>query len=74
MGSNFINRESRVTEWSNSDTQELLNSEVYGHAGSPVATENMDGLSQYMEPVTKMKELLEKQFPGNHASFFIHEN
>lgn len=74
MGCTCTDGEWRYTEWRNSDTQERLGSELYCHVNSPVATDNLSGLSEYIEVEKKMKKLLLKQFPLNRASFYANEN
>ena len=70
MGCTCTDGEWRYTEWRNSDTQEVLGTELYSHKNGPIAIENLAGMPDFFEVEQKMKAMLEKKYPANRPSFY----
>lgn len=66
MGVSCTDGDWRYVEWRNSDTQEILNTELYNHQNSLVATENLAGNAKFKNIEDRMKNLLLEQFPGTN--------
>ncbi len=64
MGVSCTDGEWRYVQWRNSDTQEVLGTELYHHQSSLIATENLAGDPNYKKIEERMKNLLLVQFPG----------
>ena len=69
MGVTATDGKWRYTEWRNSITQDVLAAELYAHKNSLLAIENLSGNSKYSKVETRMKTLLETQFPRNAKPF-----
>ncbi|WP_298495831.1 sulfatase [uncultured Algibacter sp.] len=63
MGCTATDGEWRYTEWRNSQTNEVLQAELYEHKNSLLSYVNLSGNIKYKKVEKRMKMLLEKQFP-----------
>ena len=70
MGCTVTDGKWRYTEWRNSETQEVLSTELYNHETTLVADKNLSGKSKYNTIETQMKNLLNKQFSATRKSFY----
>ena len=59
----------RYTEWRDSKTHEILEAELYEHKNNLLSFVNLSGNASYSDIESKMKTLLEKQFPRNGKPF-----
>ncbi|MWW23192.1 sulfatase-like hydrolase/transferase [Algibacter wandonensis] len=65
MGCTATDGEWRYTEWRNSQTNEVLQAELYEHKKSLLSYVNLSGNKKYKKVERRMKMLLEIQFPGD---------
>ena len=63
MGVTATDGKWRYTEWRNSVTNEILQAELYEHKNSLLSFVNLSGNKKYKKTETRMKMLLEKNFP-----------
>ena len=59
----------RYTEWRNSETQEVLSTELYEHKNSILSFVNLSGNFKYKKIEELMKSLLESQIPKDKGAF-----
>jgi iduronate 2-sulfatase len=70
MGVTATNGQWRYTEWRDAKTHEILGAELYEHKDNNLLSfENLSGNLAYKTIETKMKILLELQFPKNGIPF-----
>ncbi len=69
MGVTATDGQWRYTEWRDSKTHEILGTELYEHKDNLLSFENLSGNESYSEVESKMKKLLEIQFPSNGIPF-----
>lgn len=69
MGCTATDGEWRYTEWRDSQTHEILQAELYEHKHNLLSFKNLSGNESYREIESKMKTLLETQFPRNGKPF-----
>ena len=70
MGVTATNGQWRYTEWRDAKTHEILGAELYEHKDNNLLSfENLSGNLAYKTIETKMKMLLELQFPRNGIPF-----
>ena len=63
MGCTTTDGNWRYTEWRNSETNEILEAELYEHKNSLLSYVNLSGNKSYSSLEKRMKTLLEVQFP-----------
>lgn len=69
MGCTTTDGQWRYTEWRDSKTHEILGAELYEHNNNLLSFTNLSGHESYSEVESKMKTLLEIQFPRNSKPF-----
>lgn len=69
MGVTATDGQWRYTEWRDSKTHEILGAELYEHKDNLLSFVNLSGNESYSEAESKMKKLLEIQFPRNGTPF-----
>lgn len=69
MGVTATDGQWRYTEWRDSKTHEILGAELYKHKDNLLSFVNLSGNESYSEVESKMKKLLEIQFPRNVTPF-----
>ena len=70
MGCTVTDGTWRYTEWRNSNTQEVLDIELYDHGESLVAHKNVADTTVFETVKTRMQKLLHQRFPPNRKSFY----
>ncbi|TWO34508.1 sulfatase [Seonamhaeicola sediminis] len=69
MGCTATDGNWRYTEWRDSNTHEILGTELYEHKNSLLSFENLSGKEGYKDVEERMKTVLESQFPRDAKPF-----
>ena len=70
MGCTVTDGTWRYTEWRNSNTQEVLDVELYHHEENVIADKNLAETAAFDATKIRMQKLLHKRFPPDRKSFY----